>query len=139
MTTPSVALRYRTGDLNPQLKARIKLIPHPIWSVPGKPLYVSGKGPSASVSNDKPSGEFQRVTTETIDSLSKSVDGKVNFIKMDIEGAELEALRGAEQTLLRDKPKLAIAVYHKLQDFWQIPEYLEHLDLGQALELARQN
>ena len=49
---------------------------------------------------------------------------------MDIEGAELNALKGAEETIRRFKPKLAITVYHSLNDFWEIPEWLESLGLG---------
>jgi hypothetical protein len=55
---------------------------------------------------------------------------RIDFIKMDIEGAELAALHGAEQTLKRFRPKLAITVYHQLADFWEIPQYIESLGLG---------
>jgi FkbM family methyltransferase len=60
----------------------------------------------------------------TIDSLSLE---KVTFIKMDIEGSEINALKGAEKTILRDKPKLAICLYHSHQDMIRIPEYIHNL------------
>ena len=55
---------------------------------------------------------------------------RVDFIKMDIEGAELSALRGAKQTIQRHKPKLAISVYHRLTDFFEVPEFLDSLGCG---------
>jgi hypothetical protein len=49
---------------------------------------------------------------------------------MDIEGAELAALKGAEAAIRKHRPKLAISVYHRPDDFQAIPRYLESLNLG---------
>ncbi len=43
---------------------------------------------------------------------------------MDIEGAELEALKGSERIIREQKPKLAISIYHKAEDFVDIPAWL---------------
>ena len=48
-------------------------------------------------------------------------DTPLTFIKMDIEGAEYDALRGAAKVIRRDQPILAICVYHTQNDIWRIP------------------
>lgn len=54
-------------------------------------------------------------------------DTKVSFIKMDIEGSELNALKGAKKTIQRDRPLLAISIYHKAGDILFIMDYLKQL------------
>lgn len=52
-------------------------------------------------------------------------DKKIDFVKMDIEGAELNALRGGIRTIRRDRPILAISLYHSVHDVVDIPLYLQ--------------
>jgi len=52
------------------------------------------------------------------------------FIEMDVEGMELEALKGAEMLIKEDKPDLAICVYHAPNHIWDIPLYIDSLHLG---------
>ena len=59
-----------------------------------------------------------------VDALDMLIDDKVTFIKMDIEGAESMAIEGAKNTILKNHPRLAICVYHKDEDFWEIPEQI---------------
>ena len=55
-------------------------------------------------------------------SLDEAVHEPVTFIKLDIEGAEYDAICGAKRHIAADKPKLAVCVYHDQRDFWRIPE-----------------
>ena len=58
----------------------------------------------------------------TIDSVVQ--DERVTFIKMDVEGAELKSLMGARNTIIKNHPRLAICVYHKDSDLYEIPGYI---------------
>ena len=58
---------------------------------------------------------------------------RIDFLKMDIEGSEMAALRGAESSIRRFRPKLAISIYHKPNDFFEIINYVHDLGLGYSL------
>lgn len=58
-----------------------------------------------------------------------------SLIKMDVEGAELAALRGARQMLARSRPGLAISAYHSFSDLWEIPRLIRDLQLGYRFHL----
>lgn len=65
------------------------------------------------------------------DSIDNKLQGrKATYIKMDVEGSELEALKGSIKTIQKYRPKLAISLYHKPEDVMEIPVFLEKLDLG---------
>ena len=61
---------------------------------------------------------------------------KLNFIKLDIEGAELEVLRGAEKSIKILRPRLAISIYHKLEHFFEIPLYLNEILSNYSFRLS---
>jgi FkbM family methyltransferase len=62
------------------------------------------------------------VNTRHIDGVIPE-DEQVTYIKMDIEGAELEALKGAVNTIKRCRPMLAISIYHKPNDYLELIEF----------------
>lgn len=69
---------------------------------------------------DKNGGDI--VSVESIDHVMQGQ--KATFIKMDVEGAELDTLIGAQETIKKYKPKLAISIYHKPEDIYLIPEFI---------------
>ena len=69
------------------------------------------------------------VETTTIDNFVRQHEVDVGLIKMDIEGSELEALRGGIATIKSKKPMLIVSVYHRGQDFFEIPKLLKSICL----------
>ena len=61
-------------------------------------------------------------------SLDEDITEPVTFIKMDVEGFEMEAIHGAKNHIQNGKPKLAISIYHYFSDLWEIPKLIHELD-----------
>lgn len=77
------------------------------------------------------------ITCNTLDSLLRST--VPTYIKMDIEGAEPEALRGATGTIRANSPVLAVSSYHRPNHLWRIPEFIKSLNEGYQLYLRPHN
>jgi FkbM family methyltransferase len=58
------------------------------------------------------------------------------LVKMDIEGAEAAALRGAAKLIARHKPRLAISAYHRPEDLWHLPELVRTIRPDYRLYLS---
>jgi FkbM family methyltransferase len=99
------------------------VIPKGAWSSESELRFTSEYGADAGAGGAR-IANFGEITvpTTTLDNALK--DEPVTFIKMDIEGAELEALKGAEGLLKKQKPRLAVCLYHKPEDIVEIPEFL---------------
>lgn len=65
-----------------------------------------------------------KVCGKTIDEICMGEGEPVTFIKMDVEGSELKALKGAKNIITQQKPRLAISIYHKPLDVFEIPDYI---------------
>lgn len=77
--------------------------------------FSSGNGESSRIS-DEGKGLVKVV------SIDEELKGQpATFIKMDIEGSEFKALCGAEETIRKYKPRLAVCVYHREEDILEIP------------------
>ena len=71
--------------------------------------------------DDRPGGESGNMEICTVSIDEEFPDETVTIIKMDIEGAEIEALRGAMKTIRRCRPRLIVSAYHKRDDLFEIP------------------
>jgi FkbM family methyltransferase len=75
------------------------------------------------------------VEADSLDELLADVEP--TFIKMDIEGAEPNALRGARVTLREKAPALAVCLYHARQHLWELPKLIREANAGYSLFLRR--
>lgn len=124
----NIELLSKNLMLNPELSRRITLIDQPLWSDSDSNLYIIEKGAASQVVSEEPSTYSQRICTTSIDDLVQSHKiPKIDFIKLDIEGAELECLQGAKNTIQTFKPKLAICLYHNIEHFVSIPKLVKQL------------
>ena len=83
-------------------------------------LGFSQNGDAGSKITD---GAGTKISVDSIDDICAG--DTVTFIKMDIEGSELNALQGAINTIRRDRPRLAICIYHSLEDLYEIPLWIK--------------
>lgn len=96
------------------------VIPAGVWS-DSQILEFDSNGSSSVVMD---AGEVNANATEKVPvvSIDQVFYGmKPNYIKMDIEGAEVNAIKGAEQVIRDFSPVLAICLYHRGSDLWEIP------------------
>jgi len=75
------------------------------------------------------------VNATTIDALSEA-HGRIDFIKIDTEGCELQILHGAESTIRKYRPRLADCVYHHHTDHLLIPDFINSLGLDYHQEIT---
>jgi FkbM family methyltransferase len=93
-----------------------------------KGSFYLKKAGGASAVGVKQSKDTVKVRVTTIDDfVEENKIKRVDFIKMDIEGAEFDALKGAVKTIKRDTPDLSVTIYHKGEHFFEIPGWLKKL------------
>lgn len=116
-----------------------EIVPKALWSETTV-LSMNMKGScGSSVTAKIDCGDLQAVEAIALDDFYRDIP--VTFLKMDIEGAELEAIRGAQHIISQRHPKLAISIYHKPEDIVMLPQqileyypgyrlYLRHYSFG---------
>ena len=91
-------------------------------------MRFSASGSSSSISNN---GELE-ISIRRLDDV---ISDAPTFIKMDIEGAEQDALDGARRIIAEHHPVLAICVYHRPSDFWEVPRKVLSMYNGYSVYL----
>ena len=104
---------------------RVVVVPKGVWSSPGTMMLSLGTRNSGASSLLDNKGEQVEVAVTTIDRLVAALDlPRVDYIKLDIEGAEREALKGAQHTLSKYRPRLFIDAYHREDDMEVLPQII---------------
>ena len=70
------------------------------------------------------------VPCTSLDAFFQNNEEKPTLIKMDIEGAEMDALVGAKKLIKKHMPKFAICVYHKMEHLWEVPNKIHEMQPG---------
>ncbi len=120
------ALKHNlTNNKSPDLC--LLICPCGIWSHDDILHFKTGQGPSSSVTHEKALNE--KTVSVPVLSLDESVFTlQPNYIKMDIEGSEKAALMGAKKIISTYTPILAVSLYHKPEDLWEIPLYIHKIN-----------
>lgn len=104
-----------------KISSTTKIFPVAVGNVNDKLLFDSSSGSASALSEN---GD----TSVDVVKLDDYIPGHhFNLLKMDIEGAEYEALRGAEEIIKKNQPHMMISLYHCPEDLWRIPDYIYSL------------
>ena len=109
-------LRNKVGQMT-----NVHCLNNGVWHEAARLCFNSNSGQTCCVQE---TGETV-IEADSIDNLLAG--SRASLIKMDIEGAEFEALKGARRTILQYKPKLAICAYHRAGDLIKLPQYIKSL------------
>lgn len=93
----------------------IHLINAAAGAVPGEILFTHGVGRGGALGK----GKTRPVAQESVDNILNG--SPASFIKIDVEGGEIDTIEGAKDTIAKYKPKLLVAAYHRIDDYWTIP------------------
>jgi FkbM family methyltransferase len=124
--------------LNPDLASRIEVVELALWNRSGEKLMFNQAGRCTSVSRPsvvqdgahvKKGGlkkDGLHVKTITLDDFLREAGiSRVDFVKLDVEGSELNVLEGASKCFARFRPNAAIAAYHRDDDLVNLPKLLQ--------------
>ena len=94
---------------------RVKFYECALSDASGSLAFDPDAGSASQVISD--AGKVVKVPCHRLDDI---IAGQIDFIKLDLEGWELKALQGGKFVISRDRPKLAIAIYHAAEDLREI-------------------
>lgn len=106
-----------------------------LWSRTGNGIFSASGNRNSSIFNTSYQSKTEDVSLLTVDSLP--IGEAVDYIKYDVEGAEYEAIIGSRRTVERYRPALAVSLYHRAKDLFEIPLLLHRLNPEYRFYLRR--
>ena len=106
---------------------RCKIVPvHAVlWDRDGTLPFASGGNRGSGTNGHGRRSRILSVPSVTLDTLLGA--SAVDFIKLDVEGAEENVIAGGEAVLRREQPSMAVSLYHRTDDLWLLPRRLRAL------------
>jgi FkbM family methyltransferase len=127
-TPQNRALLEQNLALNPELRGRIRVHAAPLAAQAGEVVHMRDTLAAGSQIHHGAGEQTVEMRTDTVDDMVAAGDlPRVDFLKVDVEGADLGVLEGAANTIASQRPRLAIACYHKPDDLAVIPDYVASL------------
>jgi len=120
------------ATLSADMQQKVTVWPYVVGDLDGHVSFVATGDVASKVSSSKTGLSIESLK---LDSLARRFTP--TYIKMDIEGAEPDALAGAGNLLRSAQPVLAICLYHRLEHLWQIPNLIHSLSPGYSIFLRR--
>lgn len=103
-------------------------------------LFLSGENVQGITSNPniRPYDNEIKVEETTVDAFVEENGLSVGLITIDVEGAEMDLLNGAINTIKKQKPILNISIYHSVNDFFEIIPWIANLNLGYGFNVYKE-
>jgi FkbM family methyltransferase len=116
-------------------KAEHELVRAALGARMGIAQFAAGSGEASALGASGSSGASAAIDVAVCALDAVIATASPTEVKLDIEGAEPDALDGARGMILRARPRLAVCVYHRCDHLWSIPEWISRLDAGYSLHL----
>jgi FkbM family methyltransferase len=116
-----------------ETERRVTPIPAALLDRVGEIEFAVSGNRNATLGAGSYGAKRESIPTVTVDSIG----GRFDYIKLDVEGAEREALFGAKETIARYRPELLVSLYHRSEDLFALPLLMKTLCEGYDFYLRR--